>query len=1174
MELDGAQLAEALRGKQVPLLLAYMVLNRGRHLGRDELIDALWPDGAPANQDASLRTLLSRLRSALGADTVVGRDELQLRLPEPAWIDVEAARTEVEHSVTALGSGDVRAAWALAQVPLNIASRGLLPGSQARWLEPCRRELEDLRLRALEVIGRAGLQLGGTQLASVERAARTLIEAEPYRESGYVLLMEALAAEGNVAEAVRVFDRLRRLLREELGTTPSPDAIELHGRLLRPTQRAERRARGGRARQPVAIELPAELRARATGTLVGRVAELEQIERRWAYVRSDPPPAPGRAPIPGSDDDGTERLLLLTGDPGIGKTRLVAEVARRAHDAGAVVLAGRAPEETLVPYQPFLDALRHYVLNAAFGELRMSAREYGSELARLVPELRRRVPDLPPPPTGEPETERYRLFESVIGLLTEISAATPVLLVLDDLHSADRPTLLLLRHLARAPGRARVLILGTYRSSEAMNGPLVEALSELRHERLVSEITIDGLTEAETAELILGRSGLAPAPGFVRWLHSETEGNPFFIEEIVRQLIHGGVEPDTTGARELSGFGLPEGVKRVIARRMSGLRDPALELLRTAATIGRDFDASLLERVVTLNEDEFLDALDEALAAGVVVQAPGAPDRYSFSHALIRETLYDAMSEPRRARLHRRVGETIEALGEEQNLAVLARHFERAAGPHEVERAVRYARRAGENATALLAYEEAVDHYSRALSVLERYEPDWLEHRCELLLELGEARVRGGERAHGRKAFLEAAELATRLGDWASLARAAVGASGRYVLQPGVVDEELITLLERALAATPEWTTLRVRLLARLCGELYFSSDSERMSELAAEATAIAGELDDPEARAYAAAARRRALWHPSHLPQRLQASTEMLTFGLQTPDLEMAQWGHAWLVVDLLEQGDRDAVDAQIAAFIAGADELRQPLYVWNAIVWRAMRALLAGDLKQAEQLAGEALAIGAQAESVTAPQYYAIQLLAIRREQGRMAELEPAARELTDRFPARPAWRAALATLLYETGRVEEAARELETLAASDFRDIPADGDWIVAITLLSDLCSDLGDRRRAEQVYELLLPFAEVNVVIGLAVVCLGSAGRFLGRLAAAMGDRERAVEHFERALAANIAMNAPVCLARTQLDYAAAIGAGSRASELIQAAERTAERLRLPALASRAATLKHT
>ena len=409
MELDGVELVQSLRGKQVPLLLAYLVLNRDRPVGRDELIGALWPETAPRSQDAAMRTLLSRLRSALGREIVSGRDELGLVLPEPAWVDVEAAASEVWRAQRALESGDARAAWALAQVPLNIASRGLLPGTQAAWLEPRRQELADIRLQALEVIGRAGLSLGGTQLGSVERAARTLIDSEPYRESGYVLLMAALEAQGNVAEGLRVFDQLRALLRDELGVAPPADAIQAHERLLNPPTARQSCHRGSAAE----IEVPAELAAAAAGALVGRHAELAQLEECGGAAG--------------------ERVMLPAGTPGSARG-LLAETSVRAFASGALVLAGRAPEETLVPYQPFLEALGHYISRAPLEELRSVAREYGAEIGRLIPELRRRVPELPQPDPGDPETDRYRLFEAVAGLLAEISSAVPVLIVLDDLQ--------------------------------------------------------------------------------------------------------------------------------------------------------------------------------------------------------------------------------------------------------------------------------------------------------------------------------------------------------------------------------------------------------------------------------------------------------------------------------------------------------------------------------------------------------------------------------------------------------------------------------------------------------------------------------------------------------------------------------------------------------------------
>ncbi len=1170
MEVDGAQLAGGLRGKQVPLLLAYLLLNRDRPIGREELIGALWPFKAPVSQDAALRTLLSRLRSALGGDRLVGRDELALDLPVPVWIDVEAAALAADRARQALERQDARAAWGLAQVPLNIAARGLLPGSQATWLEPRRRELEDIRLQALEIIGRAGLSLGRGQRTSVERAARSLIEAEPYRESGYVLLMQALAAEGNIAEGLRVFDRLRTLLRDELGTSPSPETLAAHDLLLRPASQRRSEASAGETDLAMtaapAIDLPAELLARGEAPLVGRASELEQLSELWGRA--------GQAVARTRHDRSLEpggRLALLMGEAGIGKTRLVAELARRAHATGGLVLAGRSPQEALVPYQPFVEALRHYVLRVPFSDLRASAREYGSELARLVPELRRRAPELPAPIEGNPETERYRLFEAVAGLLGEISESAPVLLVLDDLQWADRPTLLLLRHIARAPDLRRVLVLGAYRATATDGGGFAESLAEFRRERLVTQISVRGLTEPETAELVRIRAGGSPSAALCRGLHLETEGNPFFIEEIVRHLKDAGVQTDDADASELRRVGLPEGVKEVIAVRLARLGAPAMQWLRLAAVIGRDFDLALLEQVAGLEEDQFLNALDEALAAGLVV--PRDPGRYSFSHALIRETLYEGMSLPRRARNHRRVGEALEAHAGDSQLAALALHFTRAAGSQDATKAIEYACRAGEQATRMLAHEEAAEHYARALEVQGRFEPEALEQRCELLLLFGEARVRAGERPSMWGIFREAATIAASRNDSAGLARAAIGASRRYIQAPGVIDDQLIELLEQALVMTEGQRTVeRVALLARACGTLYYSPDRYRMAELAHEATAIADELRDPVARALAAAARRRAFWDPDHLEQRLSDATELLTLGREAGDLELVMQGHAWLVVDLLEHGDSDAVNAQIEAFAAGADHLRQPLYLWHASVWRAMRALLAGRLEEAERFAEAALTLGAPGEAVTAPQYYAAQLLAIRREQGRMAELEQPARQFVESNPQRPTWRAALLTMLCELDRTEEAAHELDLLAEHRFRDIEQDGDWMTSVTLMADCCADLGDAERAQDLYELLTPYREANVVIGLAVVCNGSAARYLGRLAATMGSEREATAHFERALVADAALKAPVCLARTQLAYAQMLGPDSaKARTLLASATATAQRLQLTAVLRRATQL---
>lgn len=608
----------------------------------------------------------------------------------------------------------------------------------------------------------------------------------------------------------------------------------------------------------------------------------------------------------------------------------------------------------------------------------------------------------------------------------------------------------------------------------------------------------------------------------------------------------------------------------MITRRLARLSDDVLETLRVAAVIGRDFDAGLLERVLDLDDERFFAALEEAQAAGLITEAASSPEGYAFAHALVRETLYGAMSTARRASLHRRVGLALEAADPQRHTGALARHFTLAAQSQDAERAIRYALAAAEQAGEMLAHDQGAEHLQSALAVLERFDPDARDRRLGLLLELGEAWIRGGERPRAWDVFREAATVAAQLSDADSLARAAIGASRRYVLPPGVVDEDLIALLRQALATFPPApSVIRVQLLFCLCSALYYSDRRDEMRRLSAEATVIAAELGDARALALASAARRRAYWGPGHLERRLADSTQLLGSARHAGDRELVLQGHAWLVVDLLETGDREAVETQIGAFAAVAEDLRQPLFAWHIAVWEAMRALLAGELAGAERLAGEALASGIRPEGATASQYYAAQILAVRREQARMAELEPAARARVAENPERPAWRAALTVLLCETDRAGEAAEEIERLAAHAFSEIPLDGDWLTTASLLADAIVALDDAERARSLYELMLPYRATHVVIGLAAVCLGSTARYLGRLAMTMGDRDAARAHLAFALDANQALRASVVVAHNQLDVALVAPSRSQARSLIAAAAATAARLELPALAQRVA-----
>lgn len=902
------------------------------------------------------------------------------------------------------------------------------------------------------------------------------------------------------------------------------------------------------------VPLPRQLSGPEATTFVGRRAELDRLRAVLARARA-----------------GSRELCFVAGDAGVGKTRLARELGAEAHADGWLVLYGHPQQENVVPFQPFVEALRHYVSHAPAAVVRAQGGDgLGPELGRLLPELQAQLPGPAEPEPADPDTARFRLFEATARLMFGIARERPLLLVLDDLHWADTPTLLLLHHLLASDEQAALVVLGTLREAEL---ELEAPLAELRDELAGESIVLGGLGGDEVRELIAAWAGDEPPAGFARELWEETSGNPFFVREILRHLNEAGsVEGGGLPAElSLERLGVPEGVREVIWRRLARLGEETGRLLQAAAVAGREFSATLLERAVGLSTEAVREALGEAAAARILTEVPG-DDRHAFAHALVRDALYEDLSATARVRLHLRIGAALEELGDpDDHLAELAEHYLGAAVAAGPEKALEYAGRAAERAIDQLAYEEAARYHQQLLDTLELS----TAARGDTLLALGEARSRAGETDRARAAFKEAAGLATELGSLERLEGAAIGYARRFVEEPGVIDQELIGLLEEALTAGEGGDSMtRVRLLRHLCGALYYADASERIDELSRAALAMAERLAEPEALAYAYSARRRALWRPEHLEERLTASRAIVEHAEATGNRELTLQGHGWLVVDLLEACDLDGVEEHVEAFERGAEGLRQPLYTWNLRVWSAMRAAMAGELDRAEALSQEALAAGQRAESLTAPHYFAVQLFSLRRDQGRLGELEAAAQEFVRRFPAIPSWRGALAMVYAETGNHEAAREQFDLMAANDFADLPLDGNWLIGVTLAAEVCAQLGDARRAATLYALLRPYENALVVVALAAVCYGPAARFLGLLAATEGRTDDAARHFEAAIERSAAIGAEPVLARARSDYArmliarGAPGDLERGHELAAAAAEAAELLGMPALAEAA------
>ncbi len=700
-------------------------------------------------------------------------------------------------------------------------------------------------------------------------------------------------------------------------------------------------------------------------------------------------------------------------------------------------------------------------------------------------------------------------------------------------------------------------------------------LAQLAGGEAGSRVALRGLEVADVERYVELTAGAAPPEGLAAAVHAQTDGNPFFVGEVVRLLASEGT---------LAGAGagswdpvIPQGVREVVGRRLDRLTPETNKALKVAAAIGREFDGDLVLRVAELEPKQLMAASSEAIAERLVTEV--AERRYSFSHALVRETLYRELSTAQRSLLHERIAEALEELRGDDDAALgeLAHHYLAAAPRGDASKAVGYAREAAAQAMGKLAYEEAADLYSRALELVELEQPSDDELRAELRLELGSAQTRAGRHEVARSTLEEAAEIARARGDVEWLVRAVLGLS--EVAVAGRVNESLIRLTEEALQAVgPEETGRRAALLSALGQELYWVDAQERSAPVVAEAIELARKVGDD--RVLASALHRWIFlpFGPESTAERLRTADEMRDLGEKLSDTETVLLSHAYRVREFLELGDVAALDRELLAYEKCAEELRMPHHLWHVPALRAMRAMIDGDLERAERLAEEARDSGERAEQQLAAQFYGIQLLQLRRLQGRTDELIPAVRQLVEDFPAIPAWRTALASLLATAGADEEARLELERLAAGDFAAVPRDLQWLPAMSLMGESAALIGDREHGALLYEALLPYEGKVIVPGRAAASSGPVGRVLGMLARVLGRLEDAERHLTRAMETSTGMGDRPYLALSRAELAEVLlqrgrrGDRERALELLSESLASAREIGARGIADRALALR--
>ncbi len=770
------------------------------------------------------------------------------------------------------------------------------------------------------------------------------------------------------------------------------------------------------------VPLPRPLTVQPPLLMVGRDVELLQIAHTTKRVAAG---------------DGRE-VLLVSGEAGLGKTTLVANAARSAFENGACVLFGHCEEDLATPYQLFAEALGHYVSHAAEERLLAHVEVHGSELVRLVPALAQRIPDLPPSKATDSDTERYLLFAAVVGLLRLASEYQPIILVLDDLQWADRASLLLLRHLAAAEQTMQVFTVGTYRDTElSMSHPLLDTLAALHRMSGVSRVDLTGLNDTDVVALLESAAGSTlddTGVGLAHAVRRETDGNPFFVTEILRHLSETGMlyqdaANQWTTSDSFEQIALPESVRVVIGARVGRLGESAQRVLSVASVIGRDFDLDLLSKATNASEDELLDILDAASAVALLREGTDTPGHYNFAHALVQHTLYEDLGPSRRARTHRVVALALEELCGDRpggRVGELARHWSFAAQQEDLFKAIDYSRQAGESALVALAPADALTYFAQALDLYSRVEHVDPVLGIDLAIGLGTAQRQAGDAAF-RDTLLEASHRAADLNDTDRLVAAALANNRGTYSAAGSIDAERVQILEMVQERLAPDDHNRALVLATLCSEVSYGTPLERRMALADEAVAIARSSGDDAVIVRVLNLIALSLMVPSMLEQSLAWTSDAIHRADRVGDPVMLFTAAGTHCIASAHTGDVDEYDRCLEIMTSLDNQIDQSLLSWRLNMRRSVRAMIAGDHVQAEQFANEAFQFGTDSGQPDAFILFGANLVTINLQRGTLHGMVPMFEQYVADNPGLPVFAAVLAAAHADGDRLEDARQSV---------------------------------------------------------------------------------------------------------------------------------------------------
>ncbi len=1127
-------------GASVPLgpekqraLLAVLLLDANRTVSVSRLVDQLWGDEPPETAVKVIQTHVSRLRKVLPDGVLVTRAPgYQLRI-EPGQLDLERFQRLCEQGRGALEEGEPESAAEMLGDALSLW-RG--PALAEFTSEPFGFDegarLDELRLAAVEERIEAELALG--RCGELVGELQSLVAAHPLRERPRCQLMLALYQAGRQADALAVYANARRTLVEQLGIEPGrvlqylERAILRHDPSLEPAARPRSPGRSAPTMNPGA--------AADLGPFVGREPELGRL----------------RADL-NSTLSGHGRLVLLAGEPGIGKTRTALELAREAAGRGARVLWGRCYErEGAPPYWPWLQAIRAYVESCDPERLRSELGIGAAAVAEVVPEVRERVADLgPAAPLPDEKQARFRLLDSLASFLKRAAADEPLVIVLEDLDAADAGSLGLLEFVVHELADAPLLLVGTYRDVDLRRGhPLTQTLAELMRERLVARLPLRGLTEQDVAIFVADAVGAQPPAELVATVYHRTEGNPLFMNEFVELLTREGrLLPETILAQRDWGAGVPEGLREVIGRRLDRLSGRCNEVLQLASVVGREFSLEQLARLLDSSEEELVGAAEEALAAHVVEELPGAAGSYRFTHALFQETLAGELSTTRRVRLHARIATALEELYGERAVthsAELAYHFAEAETVLGPEKLIHYSRLAGEEAFAAHAYDDAIAHFQRALAAREGEPLD--DETAELLVALVRSEFLGRQRYDLGEALdrlREAFDYYAGRGDM----RAAVELAAHpipLVYGPTGVPQLLVRALD--LVAPDSLDAGRI-----LANAGWFVGTNDGDYEGAGHAFERA--LDIAERYRDAALERRiliqsaRVDWWHLQLDSSVAKSTRALELARDADDQQTELYARAWLVREAAIRGNSGEARVHAVVALELAERLRERYWLATARVNEFWLANVVGDWDAARRESDA----GLRYQPRDARNLGLRALLEYELRGGAEGEtyLERLLEGMRATVPGATVGHTEVALVMAFVSvitavlsRFDEAEAAARTVLDSPIR-FPI--FELYARVGLAVTAVGQADETAARELYRALATQSgNLLILIGMA------ADRLLGLLSVVMGELDAACAHFEAALDFTQRAGYRPEYARTAIDYASALRDRARPRDAERAA----------------------